>query len=66
MNILITLLLYGILFIIVYYGIIKLMALGEADAGAIRVAKMVMIAAALIVIILLFFGQAYLELPRWK
>lgn len=64
MNILITLLIYGVLFIIVYYGIIKLMTLAEWDAQVIKIAKMVLIAIGIIAILLLFFGGNYIDLPR--
>lgn len=66
MSILITLLIYAILFIVVYYGVIKLMTLGGAQPQHINIAKMVMIAVGIIAILLLFFGDPYIDLPRFR
>lgn len=66
MNILITLLIYIVAGVIVYYIVMAILGLAEAGPKAIKIAKIIMLVIALIVVFSLFFGGTYVDLPRLK
>lgn len=64
MNILITLLIYILVFGIAYYLALQIMAsLGVVDPIA-KIVKVILLLIALIVVLSLFFGGSYVDLPR--
>lgn len=66
MSLIVTILLYLIFFVLVWFIVSKLLVNAEADAKTVKMVNIVLLLIALIILIVLFFGGgAGVNLPRW-
>jgi Na+-transporting methylmalonyl-CoA/oxaloacetate decarboxylase beta subunit len=65
MDLLVSLLIYIVVFALVYYCVVSIMVFLEADPRLLKIGKAVMMGIFLILILALVFGPTPGYLPRW-